>query len=279
MAAEVTELHARFEYLQAETQRLASAYALAAEKLHELQEDNTILRDKLLRIRVRRRKLLHAADADMGALMTAKTIFFRRNRRAMRRKLPLASRHKISQALDEEWDALPKEAREKWQRELKTYAVKPTAPAPIPTAKPTVAKQPNKKEEKIEGTPVAPKKSTAKSRAKPKPPASSNPGTPVTAPDEPKPKPARKRPPPKKNDGTEPKKARKSPQVKTPRKPAASAAKKTPTKKGKKADTPAPPVRTADDLDDGSSGGSSAAASDEDDSDDNMMHLPMGAFG
>ncbi|EQC28712.1 hypothetical protein SDRG_13585 [Saprolegnia diclina VS20] len=279
MAAEpeYAQLHARFMRLQAETQRLAAAYALAAEQLEDLHTDKAILTDKLVRIRVRRRNLVRAADADLGALMTAKTLFVRHTRRAMRRQFPLASRNKISRALDDAWDALPADAQEEWQRDLKTYAEKPVAPPTAPPTKPVVAKA-VKKEEKVDGPLVAAKKAPSKSRAKPKPAAA------PIATDESKPKPApRKRPPPKKKDPSaapEPKKPRKSPQVKAPRKPTANATpKKTPTKKAKKADAPPPPTVRPLDLDDGSSGGSSVAPSDEDDSDDNMMHLPMGAFG
>ncbi|OQS05403.1 hypothetical protein THRCLA_20629 [Thraustotheca clavata] len=227
---EYKTLHDRFEYLQEEKKRLHEAYTLALQELDALNEDNAILSEKLLKIRVRRRKLLLNAEDNMRALMTPKTLFCRRNRRHVRRKFPMASRRQVTMQLEEEWEALPSEDREKWQRELESYAAKPIAMAKA----------------------KAPSKARGKTRTT----------------DENKPKAPRKRPTPKKKEG-EVKKPRKSPQVKAPRKPT-PAKKPSAKGKGKKVDVPAPIAPPVQDEPDSSGGSSAAASDEDDSDDNMM---------
>ncbi|KAF0696603.1 Aste57867_12673 [Aphanomyces stellatus] len=172
------DLHDRFVYLQQQTQRLGAAYTLATQELESLHEDNTILKDKLLQIRVRRRNLAAQAEASMSSNMTAKALFCRRNRRVLRKQFPLVSREQLSSFVEDEWESLSRDSLEKWQRDFKSYIPKPVGPV-VPLFKWTdmialVSQKPVKapKEERppppppsTEITPV--KKAAPKSRKKP----------------------------------------------------------------------------------------------------------------
>ncbi|KAG9415068.1 hypothetical protein AC1031_008494 [Aphanomyces cochlioides] len=263
-----TDLHERFVYLQQQTNRLGSAYVLATQELKSLKEDNQILKDKLIEIRLRRRKLAAQAETNMIANMNAKTLFCRQNRRVLRKQFPLISRDQLTAFVEEEWESLAPEVAEKWHREFKAFVPKPTKQSKAP-----------KEERSTPSADVTPvKKAPPKSRRKP---AASTPT------DDSKPKPKRATPKKKSAPAGDASSAggdKKPPKRATPPKRKTNVA----AARGAKRDKPAPSKPQDendneddddDPIDDNSSGNSSIAPSDEDDSDDNLMHLPTGAFG
>ena len=110
--AAYADLHARFLYLQQTTHRLSTAYSLATQELEDVEEDTSILKAKLVQIRVRRRGLAAQAEVQLSSNMTAKSLFCRRTRLVMRKQFPLVSRSQLSTLIEGDWDALPKDAHE-----------------------------------------------------------------------------------------------------------------------------------------------------------------------
>ncbi|ETV71720.1 hypothetical protein H257_13148 [Aphanomyces astaci] len=278
------DLYEKFTYLQQQTNRLAAAYTLATQDLDTLHGDNKILKDKLLQIRVRRRNLAAQAQATMGANMNAKALFCRRNRRVLRKQFPLISREQLSVIVADEWESLPPDASEQWQREFMSYV-----PQPVPMAvkDEVVASRasgsssvPSSSTPAMADTTTPLKKAPAKSRRKP--PAKAT--TPAATPDDVVPKPKSRRATPKKKAETAPAASDKKP-AKKPRPSPAKTTKATPKRttqpkaKVAKQTSPAKKKDIAVAKDSDSDSNNSSMAPSDDDSDDNLMNLPTGAFG
>ncbi|ETW01561.1 hypothetical protein, variant [Aphanomyces invadans] len=285
------DLYEKFTYLQQQTNRLAAAYTLAIQDLEVLNGDNKILKDKLVQIRVRRRNLAAKAEATMCSNMTSKALFCRRNRRVLRKQFPLVTREQLSAIVDDEYESLPNEAAEQWQREFKTYVPKPGLKEEVVPRSSGAALPSSSLSTADITTPV--KKAPAKPRRKPAKAAASG----VPTEDVPKPKratskkkatekaPAGERKPSAKKQRTSPPKAAPGARVakrSTPTKSKGKAAPKdvlsVPMKKDGASVTGADDDDSSDSSNTNSSGNSSMPPSD-DDSDDNLMHLPTGAFG